>query len=414
MSRKTVLTIIATLLAITAAFGASSALAINDLSSSYASVLRKNAYLINNSLLSETLTTKLIDSGPSKSPWYSSVSQYFDKKTQLNSVQASADEEYNKQVQEVRNQLQTKLNQAYNYLKDHPDSGASSVLENTTAVINEQLSNSNSPLDVLADNLVLLNENSEFFTIVVAYEARKQYFVDIKSLASSVAGLQLRSSNNNNVGLSEIQSVATLLTERITQENNTSFNTSEAVLQLSEIKSRLASVEQAISAESDKILAELKAQEEENKRLAEEKARKEEEARKYAELYKSSYKRVVIDIGDQTMYQYEGGSIIGSTGIVTGKLGYWDTPRGNFAVQTKQRNIVLNSPFVGISYSYPVSYWMQFADGGFGIHDAYTRSEFGGSIYTYNGSHGCVNTPFDFVSQLYNWAEIGTPVSVID
>ena len=414
MSRKTVLTTIATLLAIMAAFGASSALAINDLTSSYAGVLRKNAYLINNSLLTEGLTTQLIEADPAKSPWYNSISQYFDKKAQLNEVQASADIEYNKQVEEVRSKLQTKLNQAYSYLKDHPDSGASSVLENTTTVINEQLSNSNSPLDVLADNLVLLNENSEFFTIVVAYEARKQYFVDIKELATQVAGLQLRSNNNNNVGIGEIQSVATLLTEKITQENNSSFDTTSALTQLVEIKSRLASVEQAISVESDKIVAEQKQKEEEEKRLAEEKARKEEEARKYAELYKTSYKRIVIDISDQTMYQYEGGAVIGSTGVVTGKLGYWDTPRGDFAVQTKQKNIVLNSPFAGISYSYPVTYWMQFANGGFGIHDAYTRSEFGGSIYTYNGSHGCVNTPYDFVSQLFGWAEIGTPVSVID
>ena len=414
MPRKNILTGIATLLAIFVALGASSALAINDLTSSYASVLRKNSYLINNSLFTEKLTSQLIDVDPAKSPWYVSASQYFNKKSQLKEIQTATGIEYNEQVEVVRLQLQTKLTQAYNYLKENPDSGASSVLENTTATINQQLSNSNSPLDILADNLVLLNENSDFFTIVVAFEARTQYFTDLKSLITQIPGIQTRSSENNNVGQSELQSILNTTNEKISQENNPTFDTKTAIAELVDIKARLASVEQAISVESDRIAVEIKEREEEEKRLTAEKTRKEEEARRYAELYKASYKRIIIDISEQTMYQYEGETAIGSTGVVTGRVGTYDTPRGNFSVQSKQRNIILNSPFTGISYSYPVTYWMQFANGGFGIHDAYTRSEFGGSIYTYNGSHGCVNTPFDFVQQLYNWAEIGTPVMVVD
>ena len=32
---------------------------------------------------------------------------------------------------------------------------------------------------------------------------------------------------------------------------------------------------------------------------------------------------------------------------------------------------------------------------GVGFHDATWRNRFGGTIYKTNGSHGCINTPFD-------------------
>ena len=47
--------------------------------------------------------------------------------------------------------------------------------------------------------------------------------------------------------------------------------------------------------------------------------------------------------------------------------------------------------------------------GGIGIHDASWRSKYGGEIYKTNGSHGCINTPYNEVSALYDMVEIGTP-----
>ena len=56
-------------------------------------------------------------------------------------------------------------------------------------------------------------------------------------------------------------------------------------------------------------------------------------------------------------------------------------------------------------------YWLGF-NGGIGIHDASWRDDFGGDIYQGNGSHGCVNTPFDKVKTIYEHVEVGTPVYV--
>ena len=60
-------------------------------------------------------------------------------------------------------------------------------------------------------------------------------------------------------------------------------------------------------------------------------------------------------------------------------------------------------------YETPVKFWMPF-NGGIGFHDATWQSSFGGSRYQTNGSHGCVNLPYDVAAQLYNLITAGTPV----
>ena len=50
--------------------------------------------------------------------------------------------------------------------------------------------------------------------------------------------------------------------------------------------------------------------------------------------------------------------------------------------------------------------------GNVGIHDAVWRTEFGGNLYQLEGSHGCVNLPYDQAAALYSNVEIGMPVVV--
>ena len=56
-----------------------------------------------------------------------------------------------------------------------------------------------------------------------------------------------------------------------------------------------------------------------------------------------------------------------------------------------------------------MNFWMP-VNGGIGIHDASWRSKYGGDIYIKGGSHGCINTPYDAMKELYEMVEIGTPV----
>lgn len=115
---------------------------------------------------------------------------------------------------------------------------------------------------------------------------------------------------------------------------------------------------------------------------------------------------VVVSIANQKLEYYEYDKLVLSSSVVTGING--KTPRGNFKVLNKARDIILK----GADYESFVSYWIAFKGAAFGFHDASWRSSFGGNIYKYAGSHGCVNMPYSKVRQLYNMIDIGTPVYI--
>ncbi|MDE7222344.1 MAG: L,D-transpeptidase/peptidoglycan binding protein [Acetatifactor sp.] len=115
---------------------------------------------------------------------------------------------------------------------------------------------------------------------------------------------------------------------------------------------------------------------------------------------------IEVDMGQQHMYYYQNGECLISVDVVTGNARRrWDTPEGINYVYNKQRNRTLR----GEGYATPVKYWMPVV-GNVGIHDADWRRDFGGEIYKTNGSHGCINTPSDVMSELYELVEVGTPV----
>ena len=114
---------------------------------------------------------------------------------------------------------------------------------------------------------------------------------------------------------------------------------------------------------------------------------------------------IEVDMTNQMMYYYENGELKIETPVVTGNTSLRrGTPTGTNYVYNKQRNRVLR----GADYESPVKYWIP-VKGAIGIHDASWRSTYGGEIYKTNGSHGCINTPLDKVSELYDMVEIGTP-----
>jgi L,D-transpeptidase catalytic domain/Putative peptidoglycan binding domain len=115
---------------------------------------------------------------------------------------------------------------------------------------------------------------------------------------------------------------------------------------------------------------------------------------------------VEVNMSEQKMWFYKDGELIVSTNIVTGNMAKGhDTPTIVGYIYNKVRNTNL----VGDDYVAFVNYWMK-VYGSIGIHDASWRSKFGGSIYTTNGSHGCINTPYDNVRTIFDNIEIGTPV----
>ena len=85
------------------------------------------------------------------------------------------------------------------------------------------------------------------------------------------------------------------------------------------------------------------------------------------------------------------------------------TPTGAYGITYTEKNATLR----GENYETPVTYWMPFA-GNVGMHDAYWRSAFGGSIYKTAGSHGCINLPPSAAKVVFENVSKNYPVLVYE
>lgn len=127
----------------------------------------------------------------------------------------------------------------------------------------------------------------------------------------------------------------------------------------------------------------------------------------------TSSKRIVVDRGDQTLVAYDGEEIFFETKISTG-LELTPTPRGTFTIfkKTPSRYMQGPLPYLTVSkyYDLPGVPWnMYFTEMGAVIHGTYWHDNFG-SRY----SSGCVNVDPNEARLLYEWAELGTTVTVRD
>lgn len=117
---------------------------------------------------------------------------------------------------------------------------------------------------------------------------------------------------------------------------------------------------------------------------------------------------VAVSIEQQHLWYYKDGELVDETDVVTGRLNKHDTPTGAYYIT----ECIPGKYLVGDTYKTWVNQWMRLTNSGIGLHDAYWRSSFGGSVYTYNGSHGCVNIPKDFAKMLYKESYVGMPVVI--
>lgn len=115
---------------------------------------------------------------------------------------------------------------------------------------------------------------------------------------------------------------------------------------------------------------------------------------------------IEINLTKQHLWFYKNGSLVTEGDVVTGNTSEnFETPLGTYRLNYKERKATLK----GQDYSTEVDFWMPF-NGNIGIHDATWRTEFGKDIYTYNGSHGCINSPHNLANVIFNNIVSGTPV----
>ncbi len=125
-----------------------------------------------------------------------------------------------------------------------------------------------------------------------------------------------------------------------------------------------------------------------------------------------------VDLSEQYVRMYgDDGSIIWESECVSGDdsqnhntpTGVWYID-GYFNKGNPATTLIGYKPDGTKDYESKVRYWMPFIGNSVGLHDADWRGSFGGSIYLYNGSHGCVNLPVSAAGELCSLVNQGDVV----
>lgn len=118
---------------------------------------------------------------------------------------------------------------------------------------------------------------------------------------------------------------------------------------------------------------------------------------------------VEVDLTNQHMWFYKDGKLLTDSDLVSGNVAAGHhTPTGVFQIYSRSYGTTLEGP----GYASWVNFWMPFT-GGYGLHDAGWRNEFGGDIYLTDGSHGCVNLPYQAAKILIDNSRSGETRVVI-
>lgn len=131
-------------------------------------------------------------------------------------------------------------------------------------------------------------------------------------------------------------------------------------------------------------------------------------------------KFILIGVEKRHLWACEGTKNVYNTSVITGLRGHaeTETPVGTYKIYGKMTNTTLTGSDSRGTWKDPVYYWMPFLDnqyGTYGFHDATWRKDniFGQiSPDSQEASHGCVELPLAASKWLYNWAPVGTTVTV--
>jgi len=122
-------------------------------------------------------------------------------------------------------------------------------------------------------------------------------------------------------------------------------------------------------------------------------------------------KEVVVSLGAQRLWAYEGEAMILTTLVSTGTAETPEvvTPVGQWRILAKLPMETMTGTIDGKPYEVDdVPYVMYFTNEGHALHGTYWHNNFGTPM-----SHGCVNLPMDVAEWMYRWAPEGTAVTII-
>jgi len=127
--------------------------------------------------------------------------------------------------------------------------------------------------------------------------------------------------------------------------------------------------------------------------------------------WQTGEKEVVVSLGAQRLWAYEGEQMVLTTLVSTGTAETPEvaTPIGHWQILVKLPMETMTGTIDGKPYEVEdVPYVMYFTDEGHALHGTYWHNNFGAPM-----SHGCVNLPMDVAEWMYRWAPEGTAVTII-
>ncbi len=114
-------------------------------------------------------------------------------------------------------------------------------------------------------------------------------------------------------------------------------------------------------------------------------------------------KQIIVKLSVQTVFVYENDVLVKTFLVSTGMKDY-PTRVGDYKIWIKLPSTRMTGP----GYDLSDVLWTMYFDEGRGFHGKYWNN-----IYGRPSSHGCVNMTNDDAKWLYDWAYVGTHVSVI-
>jgi hypothetical protein len=110
--------------------------------------------------------------------------------------------------------------------------------------------------------------------------------------------------------------------------------------------------------------------------------------------------RVLVSLPLQIAFVFKGSALVGVSSVSSGVAGY-DTPTGTFTILQKDKDHKSN-----IYDDAPMPYMLRLTWDGVALH--------AGKVTGEPASHGCVRLPTPFARKLFDLAELGATVAVID
>lgn len=122
-------------------------------------------------------------------------------------------------------------------------------------------------------------------------------------------------------------------------------------------------------------------------------------------------KWIDIHLTQQLLVAYEGPRPVRTIVITSGKPG-WETPPGNYRINTRVANETMDSDAIGAEEFYKledVLFTQYFTDKGHALHFAWWKTK---ETIGRPGSHGCINLLLDDARFMWEWTDIGTRVNI--